>query len=146
MEANNEWALPRATRKTARIACQVVRLRDFRLIADTIEDLSGAGMLVGPADPVLTGEPLLVSFQVPGLGDFIDADATVRRVVHGRRPGETSRRLGLELVGLDDYARRLIAAYLRQLPPAPPRYRLSFAALERWKQRVQALARVQAFA
>ncbi len=140
MDAKSEWTLPRTTRKTARIACQVVRLRDFCLVADTIEDLSEQGLLVGPADPVLTGEPLIVSFQVPGLGDWIDADAVVRRVVHGRRPGESSRSLGLQLSGLDRYGQRLISAYLRQLPPAPPRYRLSLAGLERWKQRIQALA------
>lgn len=146
MDTKSDWTLPRTTRKTAKIACQVVRLRDFRLVADTIEDVSEHGVLVGPADPVLTGEPLIVSFQVPGLGDFVDADAVVRRVVHGRRPGESRRSLGLELSGLDDYGRRLIAAYLRQLPPAPPRYRLSLAGIERWRQRMQALAGMRAVA
>jgi hypothetical protein len=116
---------PRTTRRTAVFECQVVRLRDFRLIADRVENLSASGILVGPADPVLTGEPVIISFRVPGLADFIDAEAVVRRVVHGRRPGETRRALGLELLDLADYSRRLLAAFLRRLPPAPPDYRVT---------------------
>ncbi|MEB2310397.1 MAG: PilZ domain-containing protein [Sorangiineae bacterium] len=129
----------RATRRTAKLTCQVVRLRDFRLVADTIEDLSPAGLRVGPADPVLTGEPLIVSFRLPGLGDWIDADAVVRRVIHGRRPGESERCLGLELTYLDAYSARLVAVYARRLPPAPPRYRLTLDALERWSRRLAKL-------
>lgn len=126
----------RLIRRTARVACQVVRLRDFRLVADCIRDMSDGGLLVGPADPVLTGEPLVVSFQVPGFSDWIDADAVVRRVAHGRRPGESSRALGLQLVDLDDYSRRLLAAYMHRLPPAPPSYRVGLG----WASRVRPLA------
>jgi PilZ domain len=130
---------PRMARRTARLACQVVRLRDFRLVADTALDLSRAGMLVGPADPVLTGEALIVSFRVPGLSNWIDAEAVVRRVVHGRRPGETSRALGIELVGLDDCSRRLIGAYMRRLVPAPPNYRSKPHDFGRWRRRLAGL-------
>lgn len=126
----------RLSRRTARVACQVVRLRDFRLVADCIQNVSDGGLLVGPSDPVLTGEPLIVSFQVPGFRDWIDAEAVVRRVAHGRRPGETSRALGVELVGLDDYGRRLLGTFARRLPPAPPNYRVG----TRWRQRLRALA------
>lgn len=130
---------PRATRRTARLACQVVRLSDFKLVADTIQDLSQGGVLVGPADPVLTGDALLVSFRVPGLSDWIDAEGVVRRVVHGRRPGETSRALGVELVELEEYSRRLLAVYLRRLVPAPPRYRGELRDLGRWRRRIARL-------
>src|SRR5690606_8362248 len=51
----------RPTRHTVRQACQIVRERDFRLVADRIENLSTFGMLVSPADPVLTGEKVFVS-------------------------------------------------------------------------------------
>ncbi len=114
---------PRSIRHTARFDCQVVRLHDFKLVADRIEDLSGDGMLVGPADPVLTGEELIVSFQLPGLRDYIDVDAVVTRVVHGRRPGECRRGLGLSYVGLSRFQQLLLNAYIRRLPPVPPRYR-----------------------
>ena len=82
----------RPSRRTLRAPCQVVRERDFRLVADRIENLSPSGMLVGPADPVLTGERLIVSFCLPGYGVWIDTEATVSRVVHGRRKGEHRRR------------------------------------------------------
>src|SRR5688572_31070776 len=89
----------RSPRRAARLACQLVRERDFRLIADRIIDLSPRGLLVGPADPVLTGEQLLLSFCLPGSTYWIDGEAVVTRVVHGRRPGEYSRGLGLALEG-----------------------------------------------
>src|SRR6187397_873062 len=55
-----------AMRHAVQISCQVVRERDFRLVADTIVDLSTTGMLVTPADPVLTGERVIASFRLPG--------------------------------------------------------------------------------
>lgn len=113
----------RVIRRTARISCQVVRLSDFRLIADEILDLSAEGLRVGPADPVFTGEPVIISFRAPGFRDYIDAEAIVARVVHGRRPGETRRDLGLQLVDLDRHSRRLLASFAKCLPPAPPGHR-----------------------
>jgi hypothetical protein len=89
----------RPIRHTAHIVCQIVRERDFKLVADRVLNLSIQGMLVAPADPVLTGEKLIVSFQLPDDGEWVDATATVARVVHGRRPGEFRRALGLEFEG-----------------------------------------------
>jgi len=120
---------PRVVRRTARIPCQVVRLRDFSLVADLIENVSPDGLLVGPADVVLTGEPVIVSFQLPGLRDYIDAEATVARVIHGRRPGETRRGLGLELTAISAFSKLLLTAYLKRLPPVPPAWRLGFGRL-----------------
>src|SRR5882724_9562408 len=77
-----------SSRHTVKIECQVVRERDFSLIADRVVDLSASGALVGPADPALTGERILVSFRIPRSTLWVDAEATVSRVVHGRRPGE----------------------------------------------------------
>jgi hypothetical protein len=116
----------RTTRRTARIDCQVVRLSDFSLVADRIENASESGVLVGPADPVLTGEPIIVSFRLPGFADWIDAEGVVARVAHGRRPGESRRSLGLELHALDPRSARLWHLLLGRLPPAPPTYRVTF--------------------
>jgi hypothetical protein len=110
----------RHTRRLARLPCQVVRERDFRLVADTIANLSPTGLLVTPADPVLTGERLLVSFQVPGSSLWIDTEATVTRVVHGRRPGEYSRALGLEFDPLPIAAKLALEHSLGRLMPVPP--------------------------
>ncbi|HOU90061.1 MAG TPA: PilZ domain-containing protein [Polyangiaceae bacterium] len=120
MRFRSIYQRPRPSRHTVKIPCQVVRERDFRLVADEIADLSVTGMLVVPADPVLTGERLIVSFQTPVWGIWIDAEATVARVVHGRRPGEFSRALGLRFDGIDPWARYVIERNLRGLPPIPP--------------------------
>lgn len=99
--------------------CQVVRERDFQLVADRIENLSSWGMLVGPADPVLTGERVLVSFQLPDGSGWFDAFARVTRVVHGRRTRETSRQLGLEFESLRPYERYRLRRALGGVPPTP---------------------------
>lgn len=113
----------RSSRHSVRLACQVVRERDFQLVADSIVNLSSSGLLVGPADPVLTGERLIVSFQIPHSGYWVDAECTVARVVHGRRPGEYTRALALELDGVEEIPRMLLGRALRRCPPAPPGHR-----------------------
>jgi PilZ domain-containing protein len=110
-----------SSRHTVKIACQVVRERDFRLIADRVVDLSSTGALVGPADPALTGERILVSFRIPRSSVWIDAEATVTRVVHGRRPGEFSRSLAIEFEDLEALQRFMLQEALRTVPPAPPK-------------------------
>lgn len=94
-------------------------MKDFRLIADRIVDLSSGGARVGPADPVLTGERVIVSFQ-SAHGAWIDAEATVARVVHGRRPGEHTRLLGLRFESLDAASRAALEATLRAAVPTAP--------------------------
>jgi hypothetical protein len=110
----------RMPRHLLRLPCQVVRERDFRLIADRVENLSVTGLSVSPAEAVLTGESLIVSFRLPHEGVWIDAEATVTRVIHGRRPGEDQRALGLKFERVADEHRRAIARELKQVPPAPP--------------------------
>jgi hypothetical protein len=108
----------RAFRHAVSLPCQIVRERDFRLVADVTFDLSTDGMLVPTEERVLTGEPLLVSFRVPRSSRWIDTEAVVARVVHGRRPGEEGRRLGLSFLGLDLPARQVLFHALRDQPPA----------------------------
>lgn len=110
---------PRPSRHSLRLECQVVRERDFQLVADRIENLSTWGALVGPADAVLTGEAVLVSFRLPD-GTWIDASAVVTRVLHGRRPGESTRRLGIEFRDLTEYDRYLLRRAIGHRPLAPP--------------------------
>jgi len=118
------WSVPRQfsrpSRHSVRIPCQIVRERDFMLVADRIDNLSVTGLMASPADSVLTGEILLVSFRTPGWGLWIDAEATVTRVIHGRRPGEYTRALGLEFDKLTDWQRFVLEKNLRWAPPAPP--------------------------
>lgn len=108
----------RAFRHAVALPCQIVRERDFRLVADVALDLSTDGMLVPTDLAVLTGEPLLVSFRPPRSTRWLDAEAIVARVVHGRRPGDQGRRLGISFQGLDAASRQLLFSQLRSSPAA----------------------------
>jgi len=119
----------------------VVRERDFRLVADRIENLSETGMLVTPADPVLTGEAVIVSFYVPSTGQWFDLEATVARVVHGRRPGEFTRGLGLRFEPLEAESRGLLSAALGAYPAVPPGPSARRSLASRSPERLAALCR-----
>jgi hypothetical protein len=113
----------KALRHAVQIACQVVRERDFRLVGDRIVDLSTSGMLVTPADPVLTGERLIASFRLPNSTYWIDVEATVSRVAHGRRPSEHTRAIALAFDDLPGLSELVLSMGLQAAPPAPPRTR-----------------------
>lgn len=106
----------RSPRFSVRIPCQLVRLRDFRLVGRTIADLSEEGALVEATAPVLTGEPLLLSFRAPFSSRWVDADAVVARVIHGRRAGDLRRSFGVSFTDLAPEARRLLHEGLWGLP------------------------------
>lgn len=106
--------------------CQVVREHDFRLVGDLAVDLSTRGMRVRATSRVLTGEELLVSFELPGTGVWFDTRGLVSRVIHGRRPGESGLSFGIELVAPTRAEERLLFQWLRgrsapdaQRPPRP---------------------------
>lgn len=113
----------RAFRHAVSLPCQIVRERDFRLVSEVALDLSTDGMLVPTDLPVLTGEPLLVSFQPPRSRRWVDAAAVVARVVHGRRPGDRGRWLGLSFQDLGPEAKQLLFRQLRDQPPSGDRKR-----------------------
>lgn len=115
-----------AFRRFVRIDCQVVREFDFRLVGDLALDLSTRGMqLRGKGVRLLTGEELLVAFRPPRSNVWIDAQATVARVIHGRRPGDPELSFGLEFHGMDRDHEALLFEQLRGMtaPDAmrPPR-------------------------
>jgi hypothetical protein len=97
-----------------------VRERDFKLVSRLILDLSEAGALVASPEVVFTGELLLVSFRAPFSRGFIDAEATVVRVVHGRRDTDLGKALGIEFHALDPASRELLRTELKGLPPPLP--------------------------
>jgi hypothetical protein len=110
----------RASRRGVFLSCQVVRERDFKLVGQFALDLSLDGMLVATDERVLTGEELLVSFRAPRSRYWIDAEARVARVIHGRRPSDAGRCLGLSFVGLAGKNARALRDALRGLPLAAP--------------------------
>jgi hypothetical protein len=128
----------RALRRAVRVDCQVVRERDFSLVARRGVDLSPHGMLVMAEAKVLTGELLVVAFRLPesigggrGVRDWwFDTEATVARVVHGRRPGDPGCCLGIEFDGLERGIGYLLHMALQGVaPPLPTRAaRIDYAA------------------
>ncbi len=119
-------------RRYVRIDCQVVREHDFRLIGDLALDLSTKGMLVRAVLPresgvcVLTGEEIVVSFQLPRSNVWFDAQGVIARVLHGRRPGDYGLSFGIEFVNLSHDDELILFEHLRgkaapdaQRPPRP---------------------------
>jgi hypothetical protein len=108
-------------RREIALPCQAVRERDFKLIADRTLDLSLDGLLLPLRARVLTGESLIVSFPIPGM--WIDVEATVARIVHGRRPGDDGLAAGILFHALAPSARAALAGFLHGKREPLPRRR-----------------------
>jgi len=123
--------LARPIRRSVRIPCQVVRERDFTMVGRQVVDISEEGMLIRaeglnarqPRARLLTGEPIIVSFQAPFSRRWIDAEAFVARVIHGRRPGDRWRGLALVFEHMAIPARRLLHREFEWYAPAVERPR-----------------------
>ncbi len=109
-----------AFRRYVRLDCQVVREHDFKMIAQLALDLSTDGMLVLTNERVLSGEEVIVSFKPPRSNVWVDAQATVARVVHGRRPTDRGRCLGLTFHAMDADDVGTLWECLRGLPAPEP--------------------------
>jgi len=109
-----------AFRRYVRLDCQVVREHDFRIIGDLALDLSERGMLVTTRERVLTGDDVVVCFKPPTSNRFVDALGHIARVVHGRRPGDRGRCVGIEIYAMDDADRHHLWQCLRGLPAPEP--------------------------
>jgi hypothetical protein len=107
-------------RRAVRVDCQVVRERDFKLLSTRGVDLSPLGMRIVTREPVLTGEPVIVAFRLPNGVRWFDAEATIVRVVHGRRTGDTGRHLGLAFDSLAPEAQAYLDGALHAVPPPLP--------------------------
>lgn len=108
-------------RRRVTLPCQAVREHDFKLVADRILDVSVEGALLPLRIPVLTGESVIVSFEIPGT--WIDVEATVARVVHGRRPDDDGLAVGVLFDRISPAAKAALAAYLHGRAPASRRTR-----------------------
>jgi hypothetical protein len=109
-----------AVRRAVPIECQVVRESDFKLVGRWGLDISSDGMLIVSDARVLTGDDVIVSFRVPRTHHWIDCEAHVARVIHGRRPSDRARGLGLSFHSLGADTRWQIRSTLRDLPPPLP--------------------------
>jgi len=107
-----------------RLSCEVVRERDFKFVVCEIVEVSENGLLVRPETRVLTGDELIVSFMAPFSRIFIDAEAVVARVVHGRRLTDGGPALGISFQCIDEVSRALLAKNLSYVPTRAPHRRL----------------------
>jgi hypothetical protein len=111
-----------STRRDVLLPCQAVREEDFVLVADRTLDLSAEGMLLPMNHTrVLTGDELIVSFMLPKTRMWIDAEAIVTRVVHGRRPGDDGLAFAIMFDVMSSSSRAALAGYLHGRPPPLPR-------------------------
>lgn len=109
----------RILRRAVRTRCQAVGLDGFRLLGQRVLDLSPLGMMVAADAEATSGESVLVSFEVPG-GRWLDAEATVARVIEGWRPFDPGYAIGLRFTDISLEARMTLRDRLQGLPPPVP--------------------------
>ena len=110
----------RASRRAVGFKCQVVREHGFVLLGQRGVDLSTDGMLLPSRARAVLGEPLIVTFRVPGTQRWVDTTAVVARIVRGHRSGDGGPALGLLFDPLEPEANRLVRWALRRFPPTFP--------------------------
>jgi len=109
-------------RRALRLTCQVVRDRDFSLIAERTLDMSPDGMLVAcDVGDLQPGETVFVTFRATELDIWFDSEATVRRIVRAKRHGDKERAVGLEFTSMSRVKRFILRGHLRRVPPPVPR-------------------------
>jgi len=114
----------RSMRRVVRASCQAVALDEFRLIGDRILDLSPRGLLLACDTQVERGQELVVSFQAPQGGPWIDVEAEVARVIEGWRPYDPGYAAGLRFTRIDRPARGELLSRLAGFPPPVPQRRV----------------------
>lgn len=133
----------REMRRAVRLGCQVVRERDFALVGLETLDLCPDGMLVRAASDleVALGDRVHVSFQANAYGTWFDTDATVIRLLNGRREYDHGgRSVALSFGSLDRVKRLILRGAFRKTPPPVPRRKpgADFAVTRRRELNVQA--------
>lgn len=123
----------REVRRALVMPCQIVRERDFRLVAEEALDVSPDGMLVSSDVELDPGENVFVSFRATELGIWFDTEARVARVIRGRRPGDKGRGIALRFSTMPRVKRFILRGHLRNVPPPVPRraQRIDWAATVR---------------
>jgi len=88
-----------------RLSCQVVRERDFKLVATSVMNVSESGLLVDADVPVRFGEKIILTFYSPATKNWIDAEGTVTRVSHGPKWMARKQAFGVVFDAIDTASR-----------------------------------------
>jgi hypothetical protein len=122
-----------AFRHRLNVACEVVRERDFKLVALQTFDVSVTGMMVETLRDVSIGEEMIVTFRPPQSLRYVDAQAIVSRVIAGNRRGDLGTAVGLLFTEMDHSSFITLRTALRRLPAtgSQRRSRIDYAAMAR---------------
>lgn len=126
MEIISSQTKRRAVRRAVYTPCVAVAQNGYRLIGQRVLDLSPRGMLVTCGVRVGLGEKLMVSFQPPGKGPWMNTEAEVTRLVHGLRFGDRGPCAGLVFRDLSRSEREELLVRLAGIPPTIPSRPLRF--------------------
>jgi c-di-GMP-binding flagellar brake protein YcgR len=110
----------RLVRRALRTDCHAVAEDGFRFLGDVTLDLSEGGILLRSDEEAEVGETVLLSLKVPGGRTWIDAEATVARIVKGHRTEDRGRAYGLRFERIAPLDRAVLAGSLEGAPPPPP--------------------------
>jgi hypothetical protein len=110
----------KASRRTVRLGCEVVRTRDYSMIGKRMIDLSTEGLQVIADGHVTLGESVEVFFRVPYSGVYVLAEGEVARVIRGKRRGDDGPAYGIKLAPLHPDAERVLSAASLRFPPTLP--------------------------
>lgn len=112
-----------SARRVVRMPCEAVRERDFSMVSNVVIDLSTTGALLRSSARVLTGDAMILSFFEPETSRWFDVEATVARVVHGRRLGDGGRAVGVHFNAMNAHDKRALERALSKRVPALPKRR-----------------------
>jgi hypothetical protein len=107
-------------RRSVYLGCRVRRITNRGLVGDRSLDLSPQGMFLLSDENLEPGAQLLVSFQATDLPIWFDTQATVARLIAGRRLGDDGRGFGLRFRSLPAVSRIILRGHLRKAPRAAP--------------------------
>jgi hypothetical protein len=99
----------------------------YRLLGQRVLDLSPRGMLVASQQQIDPGDEVFVTFQAPGDGLWMQAEAEVTRIVRGNRSSDTGPCVGLRFKDMEGSRRGELLSRLAGIPPTIPRRPLRFS-------------------
>ena len=110
----------RSVRRFARTRCEVVREADFVRLGTRALDVSTDGLFLMTEIEAELGLPVILTFELPHTGLWVDAEGHVARVAQGRRLGDFAMGLGIAFDTVDAEGLARLRSALRKLPPVLP--------------------------